>query len=212
MELHTIYKYLPLVFAERLAHEGSLKIGTLRGYQNIERLGREIGDKDEGISIEFSHDKEVKTGDKLNPLERAAMQVGPGMIVVGNYIERRHVSPNLYIFCASISYDPSILEQLNKDYPRDKYDACVKITNLKDFVDEINLVFSDKGRFIGCFKCTYLERKFHHTKKMPHPAIIKEPRYSYQKEVRMIWEPNRKNNIEPECLTIDKIKNYCSLC
>lgn len=213
MGLHTIYKYLPLEFAERLVHSGNLKIGTLLGYQNIEELGSEIGDKDEGISIEFSHDKEAKTGDRLNPLESAAIKVGPGMIVMGNYIEKRHFSPNLYLFCASLSYDKSILKKLNEDYPEDKYDACVKITNLKDFVEEVNTVLSDKGRFIGCFQCTYIDRKFHYTEKRLHPAIIKDPRYSYQKEVRLIWEPkNKKNHTDPEYLTIPNIKKNCSLC
>lgn len=139
MELHTIYKYLPLKYAEELVYSGTLKIGTLHCYQNIEELGQEIGDKDEGITIEFSHDKEAKTGDKSNPLERTAIKVGPGMVVENNSIERRNISPNYYLYCASISYDASLLKKLNKDYLGDKYDACVKITNPKYFIDQINL-------------------------------------------------------------------------
>ena len=213
MELHTIYKYLPIDFANRLVHLGNLKIGTLFDYKNIEEFGSEIGDQDEGISIEFSHDKEAKTGDKLNPLESAAIKAGPGMIVMGNYIERRHLSPNLYLFCASLSYDISILKKLNKDYPGDKYDACVRITNLKSFIEEVSTALSDKGLFIGCSKCAYIDRKFHYTENRPHPATIKDPRYSYQKEVRLIWEPkDKKSHIEPEYLTITNIKKNCSLC
>ena len=213
MDLHTIFKYLPLKHAKLLVNSGSIKIGTLYSYRDDEALGNEIGDSNEGVAFEYSHDKEAKRGDQLNPLERTAIKVGPGMVVANNYIERRHISPNYYIFCASLSNEPSISDKLNRDYPEDKYDACVEITNLKNFVSEVSTAFSDKAQFVGCLQCVYINRKYHYTKTVPHPAVIKDSRYSYQKEVRLIWKPKDKlKHIEPEYFTIKSIKTNCQFC
>jgi hypothetical protein len=81
MDLHAIFKYLPLKYAKLLVNSGSIKIGTLYSYMDIEEFGNEIGDNNEGSALEYSHDKEPKRGDQLNPLERTAMKVGPGMFL-----------------------------------------------------------------------------------------------------------------------------------
>ena len=211
MDLQTVYKYLPLTYAELLSNSGCIRIGTLRSYRNTEEFGSEIGDINEGVVSKYSHDKEAKRGDELNPLEKQAINVGPGMVVENNYIEMRLQSPNYYIFCASLSYEKSILEKFNRDYPEDKYDACVEIKNLKNFGNEITSAFSNQVKFVGCLKCAYIGRKHHYAKTIPHPAIIKDPRYSYQKEVRFIWEPKENNEIEPVCFTIKQIQNKCCL-
>ena len=213
MDFQTIYKHLPLKYAKLLVHSGSIKIGTLYSYRNIEELGNEVGDNNEGLAFEYSYDKVAKKGDQLNPLESKAIKVGPGMVVANNYIERRHTSSNYYIFCASLSNEPSILEKLNRDYPKDKYDSCVEITNLKKFVSDLTAAFGAEAEFIGCFPCTYINRKYHYTKTIPHPAVIKSPRYSYQKEVRLIWKPkDRLKQIESEYFTIESIKSNCRFC
>lgn len=213
MDLQMIYKYLPSKYANLLSDAGSIKIGTLYSYRKVEEFGSEIGDSNEGVVSEYSHDEVAKRGDQLNPLEEEVIKVGPGMVVENNYIEIYHNSPDFYIFCASSSYDKSILGKLNQDYPNYEYDACVEITDLKSFVKEITLAFSGQVKFVGCFNCTYIGRKHHYTKKIPHPAIIKDPKYSYQREVRLIWEPREKNKkIEPLTFTIDRIKTNCRLC
>ncbi len=213
MTLHTIYKYLPKQYAQSLTCDGNIKIGTLYDYRNTEEYGREIGDENEGISIEYSHDKEAKRGDNLNPLESTAFQVGPGMTLIGNYIERKHVSPNLYLYCASSIYDIAILNRLNEDFPENNYDACVKISNLKDVVEEISRALSGKALFAGCIPCSYRNRKFHYSESESHPATIKDPEYSYQEEIRLIWEPKSGNiDVRPVYLTIKSISKNCSLC
>jgi len=212
MRPDTIYKYLSSDHAIALTRHGCIRIGTLHNYRDTEEHGQEIGDKDEGITIEYSHDKEPKTGDKLNRFESIAFKLGSGMIVSNIYLERPHRSPNLYLYCASLTYDPSILHRLNLHCPGDEYDACVRITNVGEFVAKINAVFSAKARFVGAYLCTYTPRKFHYTDKAHHPALIKDCRYSYQQEVRLIWEPNNKDDsIEPVCLSIKNLTAYCSL-
>ena len=51
MDLHTVYKYLPLTYAELLSNSGCIKIGTLHSYRNAEEFGSEIGDINEGVAV-----------------------------------------------------------------------------------------------------------------------------------------------------------------
>ena len=76
MDLHTIYKHLPLKYAKQLVNFGSIKIGTLYSYRDIETFGNEIGDSNEGVSIEYSHDKEYQTGQQ-SPSQREGSWLSP---------------------------------------------------------------------------------------------------------------------------------------
>lgn len=209
-ETMILYKYLPLKYAELLSNSGCIRIGTLQSYRNTEH-GSEIGDMNEGVVFQYSHDKYAKRGDELNPLEEKVIKVGRGMVVENNYVVRSLQSPNCYIFCASLSCKKAILEKLNRDCPEDKYDACVEIKNIDKFVNEITSAFSGQVKYVGRFNCDYIGRKHHYAKTIPNSAIIKDPRYSYQEEVRFIWEPKEKNEIKPVRFTIKQIQNNCCL-
>jgi len=210
--MNSLYKYLPIKFAEKMINENSLKIGTLYSYRDVENYGDEIGDSDEGKRTEYSHDKEPKRGDQLNPLESAAINVGAGMIVENNYVERQHHSENVYLYCLSRTYKTTTLEKLNKDFPGEKYDACVEIFEPDKFISAINASFGHKGENIGSFDCCYINRKQHYTVKMPHPALIKDPKYSYQEEQRIIWHPLHKDELKEEIIIVNGISSFCKLC
>lgn len=184
--MSSLYKYLPAKYANNLINENSLKIGTLFSYRNTENYGEEIGDTDEGTRIEYSHDKEQKRGDQLNTLESVALRGCSGMTVENNYVELRHHSEDVYLYCLSKKLSNDIMDKLNKDFPEEKYDACVEIHEPEKFVEAIDALFAHKGRNLGVITCCYINRKQHYSVPMHHPAIIKDPKYSYQEEVRVI--------------------------
>ena len=213
MTLHAVYKYLPEQHAKSLIREGKIRIGTLYDFRKTEEYGGEIGDENEGINIEYSDDQEIKRGDELNPLESSAIHAGPGMLVFNNYIEKKHVSENLYLYCVSLIYDIDVLNGLNRDFPDGHYDACVKIENPKDFMEDISQALKSKANFIGCVPCSYRQRSFHYSEETQHPATLKDPKYSYQKEIRFMWASNNNDvEIEPVHLTIKSISRNCKLC
>ena len=45
----------------------------------------------------------------------------------------------------------------------------------------------------------------------PHPVIIKDPKYEYQKEIRTIWSPRSSEAISSEILSISELKNLCEI-
>ena len=183
---NAVFKYLPEKYAMSLVHNGELRIGTLFDYRKTEEYGENIGDSDEGICFEYSHDQNIKTGDDSNPLERQAIKAGPGMVMHNNYVERKRISPNVYLYCASSTHNPKILSKLNQDCPADKYDTCVLISQPKKFVDAITQTLSDIATFVDSICCIYRDRNIHYSENQLHPAIVKDPKYAYQKEVRFI--------------------------
>ena len=214
MTLQAVYKYLPKEHAESMVCEGDIRIGTLYDYRRTESYGKEIGDENEETSTKYSHDQEIKTGDQLNPFESEVITgVGPGMTVFSNYIEKKYVSENLYLYRVSLVYDHNILNLLNDDFPDEHYDTCVKIDNLKEFIGDISQALESKAKFMGCLPCSYRQRKFHYSEENESPAIIKDPKYSYQNELRFMWSSNNSNvKIEPVYLTVKNISGNCKLC
>ena len=67
-----------------------------------------------------------------------------------------------------------------------------------------------KGKFVGAFNCVYTDKVVAPGKKTPyHPALVKDPKYENQKEVRFLWEPKNKKP-RPERMTCRKIARHCS--
>jgi len=208
--MNSVYKYLTSENAKSFLEDGYIKIGTLYDYREVEKYGEQIGDRHEGTKTEYSHDKEPKKGDELNPLEKKAIKVGPGFTVVNNRVEVKSSSPDYYIYCVSDSYKESILRKLNEDFPDNHYDACVEITSINMLIENINKKLLN-GKHIGFGKCHYIGRMHHYTKKAPHPAILKEKKYKYQEEIRIFWNPINPKELEPVILKTDNLKDYCKL-
>lgn len=204
------YKYLPRKYARSLVEEGKVRIGTLYDYKSVEMHGDEVGDRTEGQLTEWSADKKPKRASEANRLEKMAIKAGPGLILANNYVEIKHESPNVYLFCASEVFSTEIMIRMSADC-NDQYDACVMITDPASFMKEIVEAFKDEGKFIDGFRCVYMGRRQHYSVNAPHPATIKDPRYQYQAEVRGIWEPLFKNSIDPKILIVPEIRRFCRM-
>jgi hypothetical protein len=194
-----------------MIREGTLRLGTLYDYRALEEHGQQRGDSEEGRRTVWSHDKSSKPLDQLNPLEQKAIRIPLGSgTVEGNYLEREEQSINAWIFCASIVFDMSIARRLSADCDED-YDACVEILKPESLCELISACLRSKARFVAFQECVYADRRQHYAN-APHPAILKDPRYAYQREVRAIWQPISDTLIQPELVTAGGIQNLCRIC
>ena len=113
-------------------------------------------------------------------------------------------SPNYYVYSLAAEHSPALM----KDFG---YDACVRIDDQERFFAALNRCFRYDGEFAGLHPCIYMPRKVPHTARHSiHPALIKEPRYTNQKEVRAIWKPRTKN-VGPVVLKCGKLTRWCSI-
>jgi hypothetical protein len=206
----TLYKYLPLKYANSLAHSGVVKIGTLLGFRDEEKYGEEIGDKEEGSFTEFSPLEGKLYSKDMNELQKAAFEDCNGSTFTRCIVTAKHESPDLYIYSTSKVFSLHLMRTISKDYD-EKYDACVKITNPTKFFDLISEKIKELAKYETIQPCNYLDKYIHHEKTKPHPALIKAKKYSYQDEYRAIWSPNSEDKINSEILTIPELTSYCEV-
>ena len=185
-----LYKYCPKSVAETVCATGRIRLGTLYSYRDVETLGSDVGDRHEGQRVDWSHDPTVKRGDQLNAIERQAMRIGSGMIVSNNYVQVRVNSPDCYILCLSRVLDRAVAAGLSNQCS-ETYDACIEVVDVDGLLRAISEKIHALARFEGIAPCVYGSRRRRYDEPEVHPALLKDPHYSYQSEVRAFWSPTR---------------------
>lgn len=209
-----LYKYILKQYLQAFLSRGSLKIGTLHDYRKTESYGDVIGDKNEGLhktelflkgggEIDLasnSPESEYFRKHVLQPEQRDAkvkiiLEDGARLIAHSN-------SPDLYIYCVSSEYSPTVMKEFGCD-------ACLQIFRPYEFFDAISRKIRHQAVFNGLGPVTYLNKTTHYTQPHTlHPAVMKDPEYEYQKEWRSIWVPKKTNN-QPLILNVPKAIRHC---
>lgn len=211
----TLFKYLQKKYLEAFFCRGSIKIGTLYEYRNVEHYGSVIGDLEEGLlntSITPSKGDEIDLGSNSheaifirNALGRPITECSNmrlRYLTDGYTFTHKVQSSDLYIYCMSSRYDKDIMTQFGCD-------SCMEIINPDAFLSAITHRIRHKARFEGFRAIEYLKRETdylnpHHV----HPAIAKDIEYQYQNEFRAIWN-STKPSINPLYIDVKKAIKYC---
>lgn len=93
------------------------------------------------------------------------------------------------------------------------YDTAVRISNSKLFFAALTefLGAIKNIRWYGLGNCVYIAYRYEHfSKPKTSPILVKEPRHSYQREVRLVWE-SLDPDIVPIVITSPKARSFCSL-
>lgn len=204
-----LFKYMEAQHADTFFRDGSLRIGTLFHYRDEERFGSEIGDTQEGVKTLRTVVRNLKyTGSSKVPsyITNAIRAEGGAVVTLENCVFEDHQqSPNLYIFCLSSEYSSEAMAKMKKE-------VCVRIRDMRALVEAVGKRLPSGSRFQGLHTCHYVERVVKHED--DHgitPALIKEPRYAYQKEVRAIWAPRNLDRIEFLDLRCPEIRHLCDV-
>lgn len=210
-----LFKYLQRKHLEGFLSKGSIRIGTLYDYRRIERYGSVIGDDYEGLyetelsipgggvvdMATNSYDAEAfrkyflhNRPDLHDRKVKLVFQPKTKLIT-------RSTSQNLYIYCMSSEYNEHVMKEF-------KCDSCLEIINPEYFFAAISKRIRHKASFDGYVEVSYLNKRAHYTKPHSlHPAIMKDPKYEYQKEWRAIWSPI-KTAREPLLIDVPKAIKY----
>lgn len=208
-EMTYLYKYLPSKAARSVCDAGKIRLGTLYSYRKMENFGPGVSDRDEEKRTDWSKDPNVKSGAQMNPVERQAMLVGSGMVLHNNYVEVRVNSPDCYILSFSCVLDQEIAAGLS-DQCSETYDSCIEIFDIHGLLDTISKKIAESAEFKGIHQCMYRSRRRRHDEPEVHAALLKEPSYSYQSEVRAIWS-SVSGSPAPRFVEIENICQYCRL-
>ncbi len=198
-----LYKYLRQDYAEEMVNRGTIQMGTLSYYRDIEDAAR--ADRNEGKLEKSTEFKEGKTiadatefykelpflkGSNIS-YEKGTVKILPGTVFKGN-----EDIPDAYIFCTS----GTLSEQLKKKFGAD---VCVEIFNVQLFLDILSdeLVIQDKT-----YPYTASGRKIEYTGHLHGHDVnlsgnwLKDSIYKDEDEFRFSFIPIYKKNgkrIEP---------------
>lgn len=184
-----LFKYLMRDDAEALLSTGALRIATLFEFQDVERYGPEIGEESEGVRTVYSdedfdieHVPEFARGTLIHNPEGHKNIRFQG---IQFSLDRR--SPNLYIYSTCAVFERELLSQLGRD-------VCVEILDTYLFFSAVTRHLNTAGiatELLYLGPCVYRPRREHHSVETScHPAILKAPEYSHQREVRAVWQPS----------------------
>lgn len=181
----TVYKYLPRAFAELLVQNGQIKIGTLFSYRQDEIEARK--DEDEATKTIFTEQIEFGADDIPETLKRdKVIEIeGNGKVVFSNYTIGY---PNAYIYCVSQVLSREVMDSFSD------CDTVVEISNWEFVFENLATSFAVDGRIQQQYmyaECDYSGRKFKGDSSA-NPFILKDPKYAYQKEIRLVMIPTQK--------------------
>ena len=206
------FKYLKKRHLQAFLSHGTIRLGTLFEYRDMERYGPTIGDKDEGRHYTDFHIPgggiiELGSGTpEANYLEKHSMFKNAKGLKVQFEEETvlRFVQDCLdaYIFCATQEYNPDVMREFG-------YDSCIEIIHIEKFFDAISRRVRHKAEFIGGGPIQYGSRRTKYTEPHKrHPAMLKDEEYRNQKEFRALWKP-LKPTVSPIVIDVPRSIKFC---
>lgn len=213
-----LYKYLPRQYADILLVMGGIRVGTLFDFRKMEHA-RGVADPSEGTkSILARPNRDIITEDRA---EKDAFFKMTGIKVNGNITVPRGVrfvhnqtSSDYFIFCTSTELSSRVKAEF------ESADACIEINDINGFLDEMTRTLNTviPVRFLGIHEVQYTKRNqhqsltqfqdFNYTRGHP-PALIKDPSFRQQKEVRAIWSPISAIPLKPINILSLHLPQYC---
>ncbi|MFC2022903.1 hypothetical protein ACFLTL_01930 [Chloroflexota bacterium] len=202
----TLYKYLRRDYASELLKSGILQIGTLSYYKNAETLGAIIGDVKEGSkSSRLTFYTSLSATGTPPDLASSFFDTNTKGTIEGHgFLQAHQKSRDYFVYSTTSHFDKNAMSAFG-------YDSCIKIHEPNIFFDIISHLLISEAIFEGIFDCTYISRELPaDIYNQYHPALIKDPKYIYQREVRAIWRP-RSAPIQPKIIVCPEICRYCSM-
>ncbi len=181
-----LFKFLKNEHAESLITQRSIYLGNISSYRSP-ALGGLISDPDEGKVSLFNS---TKSDSHFTALEQSTnVQID-----------------NAYLFCTTQNL---LSDSLRWALSEQKKDTCVLIVNPIEFVRAINCS-SDQLEFSGGSPCIYRGRSFDINEDFGQRvaqdsylvSLLKDEKFSGQREFRLIWQLKRNGSVAPDSHTI----------
>ncbi len=188
----SLYKYLKPKWADAMVRAGSIHVGTLNTYRELEAEDPERGDIGEGTRTLHSDDKpRVYNSTAELPPSLSGIECGKGGLATNgpNAIVIKNRVADAYVYCVTERFDAAVMGEFGG--------ACVRIEEPSEFFEAVDGQFKNHlhelGRVLGngtLDRCVYAERRENYHATTPvDTCFLKPPRYERQCEVRAIWRP-----------------------
>ncbi|HKW93991.1 MAG TPA: hypothetical protein VJX92_19025 [Methylomirabilota bacterium] len=209
----SLYRYTHRRWAEELTQLGKIKLGTLHKYQREEKHAPGVGDRDEGHAWHTEHIP-AATGRTMSPFARSILgSLGPSAVIVKSDVELHVKTPDCWLYCLSSAFSKKAMRSIDETY-----DACVRIDYYHAFCSVIagELIrqerILDSPEAAGIAWCVYGERRRPHQQHDTLAFALKAPRYRDQQEVRLVFFPAKRGQIEQDDLPLPPLRDLTDCC
>ncbi|MGX1087458.1 hypothetical protein [Pseudomonas sp. AP3_22 TE3818] len=210
--MQSVFRYSGQKYNDALLALGNVRVGTLHDFRNIEHK-KGIADAKEGLKWVEHHIPHATNRD--GNIHSAAIEAfgffgnpGGGLMEFKNcnFVQQFN-HPDCFIHCTSADYLRSTMDEF------EGADSCVEIADVAGFyrrlTESLNKIVP--VQLLTVAKVTYMERRedWNGRNWGTYPALIKEPEFSRQGEIRAIWGPKRDSVIKPLVLNDIGLISFC---
>ena len=207
-------------YLKKLEETKEIFIRPLSNY-NEKELGSERGDNNEGVlNTELKLTSTYTFGSKENPefegafnaLTQGVFSIADGVSITGDGAKfvTKFTRRNFYNYSLCLEYD----EKVKKEFGG----ATLVIDDFPKFLVHLNLKMYKQGTDLAIAqKCKYIkDRKNSFTEKsdnfnLDFPPFVKDERYEYQKEFRLLWRNRDGTDISKPLLVYSpESLQYCT--
>jgi hypothetical protein len=217
-----MFRYSSKRFNSRLLNQGEIRIGTLHDFRRLEHK-RGVYDPQEGKKVVSHHIEDLFITDPLDPVYKCSkdfksleefqaikLSASAKNTTLKNITMSRQVdSPDFFILCTSKYCSAQTMNQF------EGADSCLEIVDVNNFYHVLTEVLNSKTSVIfqGIHEVKYQNREepWNGQGWGCHPALIKEPVFAPQGELRAIWQPKSNNSIEPIIIHNNRLGTFCRI-
>jgi hypothetical protein len=200
---------------------GCLRIGTLYDYRKTEHK-RGIADPSEGKKRVSHHVHTLHIADSNDPSVRQTKDFRAleafGAVRIENSrdirfenisVSQQFDAPDYFIYCLSSTNSTHMYREFEGS------NSCVEITDPEAFFTHVSVSLNalTPVTFRGLHRVTYSSREeqWNGVDWGTNPALLKEPDFRDQAELRAIWTPNFEHTIEPTIIGNSQITAACKV-
>lgn len=209
----SFYRYSGERYNDALLALGNIRIGTLHDFRREEHK-KGIADPNEAKKT-VSHVIKYANSDDGHSIHFDAIEKfgairggkGASIILENVHLSRDFNYPDCFVHCSSFEYSKVAMSQF------DGAESCVEIFDVNSFYYRLTETLSAvyPVRLLALERVVYMERveQWDGATWGVHPALIKEPIFSPQVEVRAIWQPRLSGPIAPVVINDVGLIQFC---
>lgn len=207
------FRYSGQKYNDALLALGNVRIGTLHDFRRTEHK-QGIADVNEGKKrvshhIPYATDKDVGSIhlDALKKFRAIDLGGATNVILENISVSQEFDHPDCFVHCTSVKYSSDVLRQF------DGADSCVEISDLAGFYKRLTETLNSivPVQFLTLSQVQYMKRHedWNGRNWGVHPALIKEPEFIRQVELRAIWIPKFSGVISPIVINDTGLLRFC---
>lgn len=208
----SLYKYVERRWMDAFFATGSLRVSTSHTFHDTATFGNARGDDREGRHSVRRVVDEAGISVARGTHEPVISDTFPGLhgSVTNSIFRIEHEAPPCYIFCTSEAFSAELFLRYRSEFSTD---ACYEIFD-EGFFQGISGAILAQGRFVGCWICQYTidPVDFKSPLAQVSPIILKREEYSWQREVRGIWEAHHfdpMKTLSPVDICVPEARSFC---